>query len=99
MGVHLHARRADAPAHILAAYRAGCRQFDAALGGLGGCPFAQDGLIGNIPTEVLVETLRAEGASLPAITGMVARLRESESIAQEYAADSSDSGALRHEQR
>jgi len=44
-----------APEHaaekILAAYDAGCRRFDSALGGLGGCPFAQDALVGNSPTE------------------------------------------------
>ena len=37
------------PEKILAAYDAGCRRFDSALGGLGGCPFAQDALVGNIP--------------------------------------------------
>ena len=99
IGVHLHARRADAPAHILAAYRAGCRRFDAALGWLGGCPFAQDTLMGNIPTEVLLDTLRAEGASLPSITSIGAVLRESESIAQDYATDASESGTLQHQRR
>lgn len=95
IGVHLHARRIDAPAHILAAYRAGCRRFDAALGGLGGCPFAQDAMIGNISTELLMETLRNEGARVPAIDGMGALLRESESIAQDYDACAKASGALR----
>ena len=99
IGVHLHARRADAPAHILAAYRAGCRRFDAAIGGLGGCPFAQDAMIGNIPTEVLLDTLRAEGASLPSITSIGAVLRESESIAQDYATDAGESGTLQHQRR
>ncbi|MGA7460769.1 MAG: hydroxymethylglutaryl-CoA lyase, partial [Candidatus Korobacteraceae bacterium] len=51
IGVHLHSRPDDAAAKVLAAYDAGCRRFDAALGGLGGCPFAQDVLVGNIPTE------------------------------------------------
>ncbi len=67
IGVHLHARRDDAPARIRAAYDAGCRRFDAALGGLGGCPFAQDALVGNIPTEILIATLRALGAKVPSI--------------------------------
>jgi len=66
-GVHLHARRDQAADHILAAYRAGCRRFDAALGGLGGCPFAQDELVGNISTETLLSTLRDCRAQLPAI--------------------------------
>ena len=67
-GVHLHARRDQAAARILAAYDAGCRRFDAALGGLGGCPFAQDSLVGNIPTEVLLTALAERGATLPALT-------------------------------
>lgn len=65
VGVHLHARRSDAAARIRAAYEAGCRRFDAALGGLGGCPFAQDALVGNIPTEVLVAALADFGAVVP----------------------------------
>lgn len=86
IGVHLHARRADAPAQIRAAYDAGCRRFDGALGGLGGCPFAQDAMIGNIPTEVLIETLHEKGAFLPSIVGMEALLRESHAIAVAHAA-------------
>jgi len=65
IGVHLHARRDEAAARIRAAFDAGCRRFDAALGGLGGCPFAQDLLVGNIPTEVLLPTLAERGATLP----------------------------------
>ncbi len=48
IGVHLHSRPEQAAEKILAAYDAGCRRFDSALGGLGGCPFAQDALVGNI---------------------------------------------------
>lgn len=61
LGVHLHSRREGAAEKILAAYEAGCRRFDSALGGLGGCPFAGDELVGNIPTEIVVETLSARG--------------------------------------
>jgi hydroxymethylglutaryl-CoA lyase len=67
IGVHLHARRDNAAALIRAAYGAGCRRFDSAIGGLGGCPFAQDDMVGNIPTEVLLTTLAECGASLPAL--------------------------------
>ncbi len=42
---------------VEAAFDAGCRRFDSALTGLGGCPFAGDALVGNIPTEVVVATL------------------------------------------
>src|SRR5579862_473614 len=48
IGVHLHSRPEQAIDKVLAAYDAGCRRFDSALGGLGGCPFAQDELVGNI---------------------------------------------------
>jgi hydroxymethylglutaryl-CoA lyase len=65
IGVHLHSRPDDAAAKVLAAYDAGCRRFDSAIGGLGGCPFAQDVLVGNIPTEKLLEALRSRGVELP----------------------------------
>jgi len=57
IGVHLHSRPEHAMDKILAAYDAGCRRFDSAIGGLGGCPFAQDALVGNIPTEKVLEAL------------------------------------------
>jgi hydroxymethylglutaryl-CoA lyase len=65
IGVHLHSRPDDAAARVLAAYDVGCRRFDSAIGGLGGCPFAQDVLVGNIPTEKLLEALKSRGAELP----------------------------------
>jgi len=65
LGIHLHARPDQAAAKVRAAYNAGCRRFDAAIGGLGGCPFAQDDLVGNIPTEILLDTLAGLGARLP----------------------------------
>ncbi|MFP5227046.1 MAG: hydroxymethylglutaryl-CoA lyase [Acidobacteriota bacterium] len=67
VGVHLHARPEDAPAKVAAAYHAGCRRFDTALGGFGGCPFAQDTLVGNIATEMAVAELQRLGAELPAL--------------------------------
>jgi hydroxymethylglutaryl-CoA lyase len=65
IGVHLHSRPEQAAAKILAAYDVGCRRFDSAIGGLGGCPFAQDALVGNIATETVIETLKQRGAELP----------------------------------
>jgi len=65
IGVHLHSRPGEAMDKVLAAYDAGCRRFDSAIGGLGGCPFAQDVLVGNIPTELLLEALQRRGAPLP----------------------------------
>jgi hydroxymethylglutaryl-CoA lyase len=63
IGVHLHSRPEHAPEKVLAAYEAGCRRFDGALTGLGGCPFAGDELVGNIPTEAILTTLAARGVS------------------------------------
>jgi hydroxymethylglutaryl-CoA lyase len=65
IGVHLHARPDQSAEKVRAAYEAGCRRFDAAMGGMGGCPFAQDALVGNIPTEILVAELRDLGARIP----------------------------------
>jgi hydroxymethylglutaryl-CoA lyase len=65
IGVHMHSTRYDASAKVLAAYDAGCRRFDSAIGGLGGCPFAQDALVGNIPTESLMAALQQRGVELP----------------------------------
>ncbi len=61
LGVHLHSRRESAAEKVLAAYEAGCRRFDSAVGGLGGCPFAGDELVGNIPTEIVLEALGKRG--------------------------------------
>jgi hydroxymethylglutaryl-CoA lyase len=86
IGVHLHARPIDAAAKIRAAYEAGCRRFDAAIGGLGGCPFAQDALVGNIPTELLIAELRAAGAQLPRLQPLDALISASAQIAREFGA-------------
>jgi hydroxymethylglutaryl-CoA lyase len=64
IGVHLHSAPSQAESKILAAYDAGCRRFDSAIGGLGGCPFAQDALVGNVPTECLLAALKQRGVEL-----------------------------------
>ncbi len=61
LGVHLHSRPENAAEKVLAAYDAGCRRFDGALTGLGGCPFAGDALVGNIATETALSALAARG--------------------------------------
>jgi len=61
LGVHLHSRPENAEEKILAAYEAGCRRFDSALTGLGGCPFAGDTLVGNIATEDVLASVRKAG--------------------------------------
>ena len=64
IGVHLHSPRGEAEAKVLAAYDAGCRRFDSAMGGMGGCPFAQDQLVGNIATEEVLQALTKRGITL-----------------------------------
>lgn len=80
LGVHLHVRRDEAAARARAAYDAGCRRFDSAIGGLGGCPFAQDALVGNLPTEALIEVLTERGATLPKLAPLTGLLRLSAEI-------------------
>ena len=84
IGVHLHSRPDEAAGKILAAYDAGCRRFDSVLGGLGGCPFAQDDLVGNIPTEKVIEALRARGAELPPLKSLDALLKATAGIGARY---------------
>lgn len=62
VAIHLHNTYGMAPANVMAALDAGVRRFDAALGGLGGCPFAP-GAAGNIATDDLVHLLEREGIS------------------------------------
>lgn len=59
IGAHLHAKPKEARAKIEAALASGCKRFDSAIGGLGGCPMAEDDLVGNIATEVLLDTVKA----------------------------------------
>ena len=63
---------------MLAAFDAGCRRFDAAIGGLGGCPFAQDEMVGNIPTEEVIRALAQRWVPSPVADDLseVARLNE-----------------------
>jgi hydroxymethylglutaryl-CoA lyase len=84
IGVHLHSRPDLAAQKILAAYDAGCRRFDSALGGLGGCPFAQDALVGNIPTEKVLEALRSRGAELPTLKPLDTLLKATAGLAVKY---------------
>jgi hydroxymethylglutaryl-CoA lyase len=84
LGAHFHARPEERRAKLQAAYDGGCRRFDSALLGFGGCPFAEDELVGNIATETLLEWMHEGGLphrlNLPALqvatataTGLFAR--------------------------
>jgi hydroxymethylglutaryl-CoA lyase len=84
IGLHLHSRPEQAVEKILAAYDAGCRRFDSALGGLGGCPFAQDALVGNIATERVIEALKQRDADLPALKPLDVLLRVTNEIGARY---------------
>lgn len=84
VGVHLHARKEDAAEKIRAAYEAGCRRFDGAIAGMGGCPFAQDALVGNVPTEVLVATLKELGAEVPELESLDRLIATSQEMQRRY---------------
>ncbi|GIV25091.1 MAG: hydroxymethylglutaryl-CoA lyase [Bacteroidia bacterium] len=64
-GVHLHAAPQEARAKLQAAWEAGCRRFDSALGGHGGCPFAGVPLVSNLPTEAVIAFLQEKKALPP----------------------------------
>jgi hydroxymethylglutaryl-CoA lyase len=61
IGVHLHSRPNNRHEKLEAALRAGCRRFDGALKGIGGCPMADDELVGNIDTEFMIYFLEQKG--------------------------------------
>ncbi len=84
IGLHLHARPHEAAAKIRAAYQVGCRRFDTALAGLGGCPFAQDDLVGNIATEVALAELADLGAQLPRLAPLDGLISASCEIGSRY---------------
>ena len=54
IGVHLHSTPVHRAHKIDAAFKAGCRRFDGALMGIGGCPMANDELVGNMDTEQMI---------------------------------------------
>ena len=94
IGVHLHSRPEQAAAKVLAAYDAGCRRFDSAIGGLGGCPFAQDALVGNIATEKVIAALKQRGAQLPPLKPLDALLRATSEIGARYTNSINDEYAV-----
>lgn len=63
-GAHLHSHPSTAIEKIEAAYNAGCRRFDGAINGYGGCPMAKDDLVGNIATESIVSYLEKKSPNL-----------------------------------
>ena len=84
IGVHLHSRPEHAEEKILAAYDAGCRRFDSDIAGLGGCPFAQDDLVGNIPTERVLRALASRGIDAPIRKPLDSLIHMSAEIGEQY---------------
>lgn len=63
-GAHLHSSASNFKEKIQAAYDAGCRRFDGSILGIGGCPLADDNLVGNIPTEKMIEIFENKSENL-----------------------------------
>jgi hydroxymethylglutaryl-CoA lyase len=64
VGVHLHSTAANRIPKLEAAYKAGCRRFDGALKGIGGCPMAKDELVGNMDTEWMIQFFQEKDVAL-----------------------------------
>jgi hydroxymethylglutaryl-CoA lyase len=86
VGIHMHSTRAAAGAKMLGAFDAGCRRFDAAIGGSGGCPFAQDELVGNIPTEEVIRALEQRGVRLPLRGSLAHVIALNQAISDQFSA-------------
>lgn len=86
LGAHLHARPEEAALKVAAAYQGGCRRLDMALSGQGGCPFAQDALVGNVATEAALAELEKLGANLPGLAPLDTLLAMSRAIADRFGA-------------
>jgi hydroxymethylglutaryl-CoA lyase len=63
-GAHLHSRPDQSIEKIESAYNSGCRRFDGAIKGFGGCPMAEDSLVGNIATEAIINFFREKQIKL-----------------------------------
>jgi len=83
-GAHLHARPEQVAEQVAAAYQGGCRRLDMALGGQGGCPFAQDALVGNLATEAALAELNRLGADLPRLAPLDELMAMGRSIADGF---------------
>jgi hydroxymethylglutaryl-CoA lyase len=85
-GAHLHARPEQVAEKVAAAYQGGCRRLDMALGGQGGCPFAQDALVGNLATEAALAELNQLGAELPRLAPLDELMAMGRTIADRFGA-------------
>jgi len=84
-GVHLHSRPDQWEEPVMSAFEAGCRRFDGALHGIGGCPFAEDTLVGNIPTERIIHRFGELGVRTGLSEEAIQQpLNEARRIAEQY---------------
>jgi hydroxymethylglutaryl-CoA lyase len=86
IGVHLHAVPNEIAPKVAAAYRAGIRRMDMAIGGLGGCPFAQSALVGNLATEQAIAELQRLGAKMPQLARLDGIVSANQAISSKYGA-------------
>jgi hydroxymethylglutaryl-CoA lyase len=86
IGLHLHARPADFAPKVRAAFQAGCRRFDSVMGGVGVVPYAADPLVQNLPTELLLATLKDLGAELPEFDSLDRLILSSREMEKRYGA-------------
>lgn len=86
VGVHLPARRENAAEKIRAAYEAGCRRFNASMGGFGACLYSSDPHISNLQTEMLLATLKDLGAELPELESLDRVIAMSAELQRRYGA-------------
>jgi hydroxymethylglutaryl-CoA lyase len=86
LGAHLHASPQQVGEKVRAAYQAGCHRLDMALGGQGGCPFAQDALVSNLATETALRELSSLGANLPRLRPLDELLSMSRDLADRFGA-------------
>lgn len=94
LGVHLHSNPGGAAEKVLAAYEAGCRRFDSALTGLGGCPFAGDDQVGNIATETVVSALAERGVETGIEPGaLLSAVKATREIRRQYATDEAETSS------
>jgi hydroxymethylglutaryl-CoA lyase len=84
LGAHLHARPEQVAEKVAAAYQAGCRRLEMALGGQGGCPFAQDALVGNLASEAALAELNRLGAELPPLAPLDGLIAMGRSIGDRF---------------
>jgi hydroxymethylglutaryl-CoA lyase len=84
-GAHLHTTKENASKMVAAAYNAGCRRFDGAIKGYGGCPMAKDDLTGNMPTEIMLDWFEKQNIVLPIDkNAFINAMNESNSIFYAY---------------